>query len=245
MSADEGLVADGLAMLGAEFDDTELDQRVTEFRSALRRLRDDPVEAARINELVMDAERAQLDMKTTRGDTGEPILGEAGILDRLIEREKTARRDRIRAGQRALAAMIGFAVITSVTLTFTPHFGVPLVVATSILAGLVAAVAIRTQPPAGGGSRHGDLLLDLARSTLPRPDTPQSPRSGGDDDKPAEPSPSDTTPTVAASMSSPLVTTSWRREGPSRPPRGSADEAPLNPGALDAHLTAEARSRTS
>ncbi len=40
-------------------DDAELEQRVTEFQGALRRLREDPAEAARIDELTRDAEADQ------------------------------------------------------------------------------------------------------------------------------------------------------------------------------------------
>jgi RNA polymerase sigma factor (sigma-70 family) len=44
-----------LGMLGGEFDDAELDSRAASFRGALRRLRDDPAEAARIDALATDA----------------------------------------------------------------------------------------------------------------------------------------------------------------------------------------------
>ena len=163
MSTDERLVVDELALLGAEFDDTELDRRVTEFRSSLRRLRDDPVEAVRINELVMDAEHAQLDgVKDTGVDPGEPIIGEAWILDRLIEREKAARRDRYRV----LGAVIGFAVLSLAMLAVSPRFGIALVVAAIVMAGLVAAVAVRIHSPRDFGSAGGDPLLDFARSIV-------------------------------------------------------------------------------
>ena len=60
-----------LAMLGDDgFDDAELDRRVTGFRDALRRMRVDPAEAARIDALVMDAERGQRDVGDGASATG-------------------------------------------------------------------------------------------------------------------------------------------------------------------------------
>jgi hypothetical protein len=62
MIANEEMLTSGLAGLaGDELDDAELERRVTRFQGALRRLRDDPAEAARIDALAMDAERAQRD----------------------------------------------------------------------------------------------------------------------------------------------------------------------------------------
>jgi RNA polymerase sigma factor (sigma-70 family) len=54
MTGDEELDAI-LATLGGELDDAELDRRAAGFRCALRRLRDDPAEATRIDALVTDA----------------------------------------------------------------------------------------------------------------------------------------------------------------------------------------------
>src|SRR3984885_1730711 len=54
MTGDEELDAI-LATLGGEFDDAESGRRAVRFRSALRRLGDDPAEAARIDALVADA----------------------------------------------------------------------------------------------------------------------------------------------------------------------------------------------
>ena len=54
MTGDEELDAI-LAALGGELDDAELDRRTAGFRGALRRLRDDPAEATRIDALVADA----------------------------------------------------------------------------------------------------------------------------------------------------------------------------------------------
>ncbi len=62
MIANEEMLTSGLAGLaGDELDDAELERRVPRFQGALRRLRDDPAEAARIDALAMDAERAQRD----------------------------------------------------------------------------------------------------------------------------------------------------------------------------------------
>jgi hypothetical protein len=65
------LASDGL-------NDAELDRRVSRFQGALRQLRDDPAEAARIDALVMDTELAPPDIeaRTGRGDifvTGDHI----------------------------------------------------------------------------------------------------------------------------------------------------------------------------
>jgi RNA polymerase sigma factor (sigma-70 family) len=54
MTADEELDAI-LDTFGGELDDAELDRRAAGFRGALRRLRDDPAEATRIDALVTDA----------------------------------------------------------------------------------------------------------------------------------------------------------------------------------------------
>src|SRR6266699_3761348 len=59
MTADEELTASALRLLGDDgLEDAELDRRVTRFQGALRRLRDDPAEATRIDALVMDAEQS-------------------------------------------------------------------------------------------------------------------------------------------------------------------------------------------
>jgi hypothetical protein len=63
MTTDEELLTSSLRMLGdGGIDDAELDRRVSQFHGALRRLRDDPAEAARIDALVMDAELAEPDI---------------------------------------------------------------------------------------------------------------------------------------------------------------------------------------
>lgn len=60
MTTDEELLTSSLRTLGdVGLDDAELDRRVSRFQGALRRLRDDPAEAARIDALVTDAERGQ------------------------------------------------------------------------------------------------------------------------------------------------------------------------------------------
>lgn len=64
---DESLIST-LAMLGGGIDDAELDQRVAGFREAIRRLRDDPAEATRVDALVLDAERD----RTIRSLAGAP-----------------------------------------------------------------------------------------------------------------------------------------------------------------------------
>jgi len=58
MTADDEPLTSKLATLGdGGIDDSELDERVAAFKDALRRLREDPVEAARIDALVLDADR--------------------------------------------------------------------------------------------------------------------------------------------------------------------------------------------
>lgn len=70
MTPDEELLT-SLAMLGdSGSDDAELDRRVTGFRAALRRMHDDPAEAARIDALVADAERSQQGFKAVG-----PVMG--------------------------------------------------------------------------------------------------------------------------------------------------------------------------
>jgi DNA-directed RNA polymerase specialized sigma24 family protein len=61
MTEDEELLISSLRMLGdTALGDAELDRRVNKFKGALRRLRDDPVEAARIDALVTDAELLEM-----------------------------------------------------------------------------------------------------------------------------------------------------------------------------------------
>ena len=56
MTADDEPLTSKLAALGdGGIDDSELDERVAAFKDALCRLREDPVEAARIDALVLDA----------------------------------------------------------------------------------------------------------------------------------------------------------------------------------------------
>jgi hypothetical protein len=55
----DNAVESSLAMLG-RFEDAGMDQRLARFRGRLRGLRDDPAEAARIDALVMEAEREEL-----------------------------------------------------------------------------------------------------------------------------------------------------------------------------------------
>lgn len=67
MTPDEELLTSNLRMLGGGLDDAELDRRVSRFQGALRQLRDDPAEAARIDAIVMDAELAQPDAEALSG----------------------------------------------------------------------------------------------------------------------------------------------------------------------------------
>ena len=69
MTAEEELLSSGLRRLGdGELEDAELDRRVTNFQTALRQLRGDPVEAARIDALVMAAELGHADAKAADSD---------------------------------------------------------------------------------------------------------------------------------------------------------------------------------
>jgi hypothetical protein len=60
MIADDELLTSSLAMLGdSQIDDAELDHHVAVFKGALRRLREDPAETARVDAIVADAELGQ------------------------------------------------------------------------------------------------------------------------------------------------------------------------------------------
>ncbi len=60
MIADDELLTSSLAMLGdSQTDDAELDHHVAAFKGALRRLREDPAEATRVDAIVVDAELGQ------------------------------------------------------------------------------------------------------------------------------------------------------------------------------------------
>ena len=104
-------------------------------------------------------------VETTGSDTGEPVLGKAEILDRLIEREKAARRERYRM----LGAVVGFSALSLVILAVSPTFGIALVVAAIVMTGLVAATAVWVHSPRSSGSAGGDPLLDFARSIVHSP----------------------------------------------------------------------------
>lgn len=97
---EEELLTGSLKTLGdAALDDAELDWRVTSFENALRRMRGDAAEAARIDALVRDAELGQPDSRITGGDgnvvhvSGENVTvncGHAGEAADTEERFNTA-----------------------------------------------------------------------------------------------------------------------------------------------------------
>lgn len=71
MTTDEELLTSSLRTLGdGGLEDAELERRVSQFQGALRRLRDDPAEAARVDALVMDAELGQPDVKALGSGIG-------------------------------------------------------------------------------------------------------------------------------------------------------------------------------
>jgi RNA polymerase sigma factor (sigma-70 family) len=77
MTADEEPVTSILRILGdGGLDDAELDRRVSKFQGALRRLRDDPAEAARLDALVMDAEHSRAAVTSDDSRGGTPIAGD-------------------------------------------------------------------------------------------------------------------------------------------------------------------------
>jgi len=81
MTGDEELDAI-LAMLGGELDDAEIDRRAARFRSALRRLGDDPAEATRIDALVTDArDDPSVIALVTHAVEGDPVAW-----DEIVER---------------------------------------------------------------------------------------------------------------------------------------------------------------
>jgi DNA-binding CsgD family transcriptional regulator len=91
MTADDEQLSSSLVMLGdSGIEDAELDQRVAAFKEALRRLRNDPAEAARVDALVLDAEREQT-VRVLTGMTGNqaaPLVGrdsEMALLTGLIK----------------------------------------------------------------------------------------------------------------------------------------------------------------
>jgi RNA polymerase sigma factor (sigma-70 family) len=81
MTGDEELNAI-LATLGGELDDAELDRRAAGFRGALRRLREDPAEATRIDALVADVRD---DPPVTRLVT-HAVEGDPAAWDEIVER---------------------------------------------------------------------------------------------------------------------------------------------------------------
>lgn len=67
MIADEELLTSLRTLGDTALGDAKLDRRVGMFKGALRQLRDDPAEAARIDAIVMDAELDQLAVRTVSG----------------------------------------------------------------------------------------------------------------------------------------------------------------------------------
>jgi DNA-directed RNA polymerase specialized sigma24 family protein len=78
MATDEELVTSALALLGSsEFSDSEIERRAAKFPGALGRLRDDPAETARIDELLQEMDVKNLLMELTEWDQPE-MAAEAG-----------------------------------------------------------------------------------------------------------------------------------------------------------------------
>jgi hypothetical protein len=98
MNANDEVLTSSLAMLSGGFDDAELDRRVTSFQDRLRQLRDDPAEAARIDALVMDAERGEPDLNVVSGP-GLTIYVNGGVVsvNRGEQDEAAAVRERAEA----------------------------------------------------------------------------------------------------------------------------------------------------
>jgi len=71
-----------LAMLCGDLDDAELDRRAARFRGALRRLRDDPAEATRIDALVREAG----DYPPTVALATRAVGGDPGAFAEIVER---------------------------------------------------------------------------------------------------------------------------------------------------------------
>ena len=97
--------------------------------------------------------------------TRMPTEAEA-LLEILIAREETARRARMRIGQRILAAVMGFALVTGTALAFAPHYGASLVAVVLTVNVLVTAVAIVAQSP-GTGAGHAALIREVALRATP------------------------------------------------------------------------------
>ena len=71
-----------MTTLGGQLDDAELDRRVAGFRDALRRLREDPAEAARIDALTTDPDDdPSVAALVTRATAGDPVAW-----DEIVER---------------------------------------------------------------------------------------------------------------------------------------------------------------
>lgn len=71
-----------LATLGGELDDADLDRRAAGFRGALRRLREDPAEAARIDALVTDAR----DDPSVIASVAHAVEGDRAAWDEIVQR---------------------------------------------------------------------------------------------------------------------------------------------------------------
>jgi hypothetical protein len=77
--ANDDAVESSLAMLG-KFDDAGMDRRLARFRDRLRELRDDPVEAARIDALVAEAEQEEQDPEVASA-SGLTIHMDGGVVN--------------------------------------------------------------------------------------------------------------------------------------------------------------------
>lgn len=92
MTADEELLSSLRRLGDGELDDAELDRRVTKFQGALRRLRHDPAEAARIDALVTAAELGQADAEAPDSDPPYPRPGRGSVIGSLLSRWWSRRR---------------------------------------------------------------------------------------------------------------------------------------------------------
>jgi hypothetical protein len=157
MTAEEELLS-GLQRLGdGELEDAELDRRVTRFQTTLRRLRDDPVEATRIDALVTAAELGQADTEVANSDRQHAWVNVGLASGNLSSEQAVTARALAGLGssrQRTSAQIMGE------LLTGDPEAASLLAEASHrrVLAGLSAATARQAFSMAHGARLHYEVL---------------------------------------------------------------------------------------
>ena len=155
-------------------DEYDVEARLARFTAWLGEHADSEIATGNASTRTMPTQLGRDDLDITMPPR-TPTEAEA-LLEILIAREAAARQARMRMGQRVLAAVMGFALVTGTALAFAPHFGASLVAVALTVNVLVAAVAIIAQSP-GAGSGHAALIREVAWRATPHQRQARTPKA--------------------------------------------------------------------